>query len=310
MILVAGQAIYDFFQQKADGSAVTFAARPGGAPFNVAVGLKRMGQPTAFFGTLSSDAMGGRLHQALVAEGIDPSFVKRSAWPTALAIVGTNAQGTPAFSFYGEHPAHCDLQASDLPDIPDACSAVYVGCFPLVQEPVAATLLALVRRGHGQRVVVYDPNVRLSIEPDINRWRKSFADFSALADIIKIGSEDFSALFPDDRPDALAARLLASGASLILYTEGEKGARIFARHGSVHHRPPPVLVQDTVGAGDTAIAALMAGLAEKGLLHRDKLSALQPAQLKPLLAMACNAAAITCTRIGADPPRRDQIFSD
>lgn len=307
MILVGGQAIYDFFQQSEKGAAVTFAARPGGAPFNVAVALARMGAPTAFCGAFSTDAMGERLMAALHAEGIDAAFAKRTSCPTALAVVGTNALGTPAFSFYGEHPAHCDLTPADLPTPGTRYDAIYVGCFPLVQEPVGSTLLQLITRERNATVIAYDPNVRLSIESDIDLWRARFADFSAHADIVKISSEDFAALFPGKSPETLAGDLMAHGAALMLYTDGEKGMHVLGRHHDARFTPPPVIVQDTVGAGDTAMAAALCWLREKNFLHKESLAALGKADLKALAAFACHAAAITCTRIGADPPTRAQI---
>ncbi|MGL4496881.1 MAG: PfkB family carbohydrate kinase, partial [Beijerinckiaceae bacterium] len=182
-----------------------------------------------------------------------------------------------------------------------------VGCFPLVQEPVGSTLLALVQQHRAQRIIAYDPNVRLSIEPDIQRWRARFAEFSALADIIKIGNEDFAALFPGEKPEAKAQGWLAAGASLVLFTEGDDGARLFGRNGQARYRPPPVIIADTVGAGDTAMAAMLAWLAEQSLLDRAKLAALDTGGLKKIVTFACNAAAITCSRVGADPPRRDQV---
>lgn len=307
MILVAGQAIYDFFQQGGRGAAITFAARPGGAPFNVAVALARMGIPTAFCGAFSTDALGSRLHEALLAESIDAAFIKRTDRPTALAVVGQNAMGTPAFSFYGEQPAHCDLTAADLPPAAVPFDAIYVGCFPLVQEPVGSTLLHLVERRHATCVIAYDPNVRPSIAPDLDLWRARFARFSSHADIVKISSEDFASLFPGQKPDAVAAGLLAQRTALVLYTEGGKGMRVFGRTGEARFSPPPVMVQDTVGAGDTAMAAALCWLREHHRLNRESLAALAKPDLKALAAFACHAAAITCTRIGADPPTRAQI---
>lgn len=307
MILVAGQAIYDFFEQSHKQAVVNFTACPGGAPFNVAVALARLGVPTGFLGALSNDAMGGRLADALKTENVDMRFVKRTDLPTALAIVGVSGNGIPAFSFYGDRPAHCDLTLADLPIVDAQVKAIYVGCFPLVQEPVGKTLLNFVQREHVRRVIAYDPNVRLSIAPEIGLWRKRFHAFGGLADIIKISSEDFAALYPNERPEIAARNWLANGASLVLFTFGEKGARLFSRNGDVRYAPPPVMVQDTVGAGDTAMAALLRWLYHHDRLDKGKLAALSKSELQAMLEFSCTAASITCTRIGADPPTIKEV---
>lgn len=309
MILVAGQAIYDFFEQSSNRAAVQFTACPGGAPFNVAVALARLGTPVSFIGALSTDHMGRKLAAALQREGIDGRWVKQSALPTALAIVGEQDGGGPSFSFYGDRPAHCDLTKADLPIVPDAVKAIYAGCFPLVQEPVGSTLLALLEHNHSTRVIAYDPNVRPSIEPDLDLWRTRFAAFAAYADIIKISSDDFAILFPGENSDAMAQGWLERGASLVLYTNGEKGSLLFGHAGQIRASAPPVLVQDTVGAGDTAMAAMLGWLYARDLLVKNKLRNLNKADMQKMLQFVSIAAAITCTRIGADPPTRAQIES-
>lgn len=307
MILVAGQAIYDFFEQSHKRAVVNFTACPGGAPFNVAVALARLGISTRFLGALSRDVMGERLAAALREEGVDVRFVKRTALPTALAVVGVNRNGIPAFSFYGDKPAHCDLTLDDLPSVDETVKAIYVGCFPLVQEPVGTTLLNLIQREHTRRVIAYDPNVRLSIAPEIGLWRKRFHAFGGLADIIKVSSEDFAALYPNERPEVAARNWLGNGASLVLFTFGEKGARLFGRNGDVRYTPPPVMVQDTVGAGDTSMAAMLRWLYHHDLLDKQKLAAVRKQELQTMLEFSCIAASITCTRIGADPPTCAEI---
>jgi fructokinase len=306
MILTAGEALFDVFVGADLGHALALEARPGGSPFNVAIGLARLNQRVGFLGGLSKDFLGERLMRLLEQEGVDPSLVRRSRKPTTLSIVGLAPDGSAAYGFYGDG-ADRTLTAADLPQLPDQIQALHFGSFSTVLEPVGSALESLLRRESERRLISYDPNVRLAIEPDLAVWLRKFAAFLPFVHLLKISEEDLYLLFPAADPGQLAKSWLAQGPRLIVLTCGGKGARAWSGDFTVERPAKSVQVVDTVGAGDSYQAALLAGLAETGGLGPNSLGALTPSELDGLLAFAAAAAAITCSRRGADMPRRNDL---
>ncbi|MES1163705.1 MAG: PfkB family carbohydrate kinase, partial [Rhizobacter sp.] len=162
-------------------------------------------------------------------------------------------------------------------------------------------------RGASGALIAYDPNIRLNVEPELARWRDQLDWMLPRTDLLKVSDEDLGLLLPDTRIEDFAARALAAGVRLVVVTRGAKGAVGWNAQGSVAIDPVPVKVVDTVGAGDTFQAALITWLAEHDSLRVSALLALTPAQLREALKFAARAAAITCSRRGADMPRRSEI---
>ncbi len=306
MIVVSGEALMDVFAGGQTPTGITLDARIGGSPLNVAIGLARMRQPVAFFGALSSGFLGDRLARALNEEGVDTSCVCRLDAPTTLGLVGLDARGVASYAFYGEGAADRLLPLSALAHVPPA-SAFHFGSYAMVVEPVAGTQRTLVEREHTRSVIAYDPNVRLRVEPHVQRWRDTLAWMLPRTHVLKISDEDLELLFPGADPALLAAAWLQAGVSLVVLTRGARGAEAWAGPHHVVVAPTPVTVVDTVGAGDTFQAALLAALAEQSLLSASALRGLSAAQLDRALRFATQAAAITCSRRGADLPRRDEL---
>jgi fructokinase len=177
----------------------------------------------------------------------------------------------------------------------------------MVVEPVAATLRALVEREHGQRFVAYDPNVRLKVEPSLERWREVLRWMVPRAQLLKISEEDTGLLYPGVAVTALAAQWRAQGAGLIVVTRGSSGAQAWSASAHASRPARPVEVVDTVGAGDSFHAALLAWLAEHDALERDAPAALEGRALEAMLDFAGQAAAITCSRRGAQLPRHEEL---
>jgi fructokinase len=177
----------------------------------------------------------------------------------------------------------------------------------MVVEPVAATQRALVERECGRSVIAYDPNVRLNVEPDLQRWHDTLQWMLPRTRVLKISDEDLALLFPVARAEALAAEWIATGVSLVVVTRGGEGALAWTAACHAAAAPVSVNVVDTVGAGDTFQAALLAALTERGLLNPTSLRALGVSQLQEVLQFATRAAAITCSRRGADLPRRAEL---
>lgn len=306
MIVVSGEALMDVFAGDSTATGLQLDARIGGSPFNVAVGLARLAQPAAFFGALSHGFLGDRLLQALRSEGVDTACTERLDAPTTLSLVGLDARGVPSYAFYGEGAADRRLPLHALARVP-AAEAYHFGSYAMVVEPVAATQRALVERESARAVISYDPNIRLNVEPDIQVWRRTLSWMLPHTALLKVSDEDLGLLFPGRAPSELAQEWLAAGVSLVVVTQGGEGATAWTAQGEVRTPPVRVAVVDTVGAGDTFQAALLAGLAERALLSKAALATLPLQALQAVLAFAAQAAAITCSRRGADLPRRAEL---
>ncbi len=310
MFLVCGEALFDVFIGGESNRALHLDAHPGGSPFNVAIGLARLGQPVSFLGGIARDMLGDRLVGVLEAEGVGTATVARFDAPTTLGMVELSADGVPRYAFYGNGAADRLLTAAQLPALGEAVRALHLGSYATVVEPVAAALETLVRRERDRRLVAYDPNVRLNVEPSLARWRDKVETLAGLAHLVKISDEDAHLLYAGEAgegDDALAQRWLERGAVVVVMTRGGKGASAWHAGGRVDVAAPAIVVADTVGAGDTFQAAMLAWLAEHDALDAARLAALPAAALQALLRFAAEAAAITCSRRGADLPRRAEL---
>ena len=307
MFLVCGEALFDFFLRPSADGALCFDAVPGGSPFNVALGLARLGQKAEFFSGLSSDLMGRRLNAFMERENIGAAYAIRSPQPTLLSIVALNADGGPDYAFYGDYPAYRAITEAELPALGSEIGIIHMGSIATALEPVASALAALAERECGRRLIAYDPNVRPSIEPDLDVWRRTFQRLTAAAHITKVSAEDLELLYPGVTHEDTARQLLGRGARLVVITRGGEGASGWTRNSQAASAARPVNVVDTVGAGDSYQAALLAGLAEMGCADPQALDALGQDALARLLDFAGQAAALTCGKRGADLPRRDAI---
>ncbi len=309
MIVVSGEALMDVFAVADTSTGVQLDARIGGSPFNVALGLARLAQPVAFFGGVSTGFLGERLLRALHDEGISTVCTQRVNAPTTLSLVGLDAQGVPSYTFMGEGAADRQLPLAALQQVPTAPAvlAYQFGSYAMVVETVASTQRALVEREHSRSVIAYDPNIRLNVEPDITRWQDTLQWMLPRTTLLKVSDEDLQHLHPGRSADHFAQQALAQGVALVVVTRGAQGAWGWTAQAHVAVPPVPVTVVDTVGAGDTFQAAVLAALAERGVLHRATLQRLGARDLQAVLNFAAQAAAITCARRGADLPRRAEL---
>ena len=308
-IVVCGEALMDVFALADTSTGMALEARLGGSPFNVAVGLARLGRPVTFLGAISTGFLGERLVRALRSEGVDTSPIVRVDAPTTLSLVGVDSAGVPSYSFYGVGGADRQLAAADVQRLPADAMALHVGSFAFVVEPVAATLRALVEREHRGTVVSYDPNVRLNVEPDLARWREALEWMLARAHVLKISAEDLALLCPGLSAADFIDRALADGVRLVVVTRGASGAVAGTASGRAAVPARSVSLVDTVGAGDSFQAALLAWLGHNDLLGVDAVCRIEGRRLKAALRFACIAAGLTCSRRGADLPTRGEIAS-
>lgn len=309
MIVVCGEALIDLFMNADVPSGPILKAVIGGSPLNLAIGLARLETPAAFFGGLSVDYFGTLLADSLRKEGVDTSLLKRSARPTPLVLVSPDSQGHPSYTFYAHESAAQDVDLADISHpLPSSVQAIALGSYALAVEPVGTALLSLAEREARRTVIVLDCNLRPAMVGPLHLWRQRIERFAACASIIKLSDEDFAGGWSDGaQSDDQATRWLQLDVKLVIMTHGARGATAWHRCGRVTVPALPVSVVDTVGAGDSFQAALLARLAQNGLLSSLALSTLDRPAILDAMRYANLAAGMACGRRGADLPRRAEI---
>ena len=307
MILSCGDALIDFVPvAAADGRG---AVRPavGGSCLNVAVGIARLGAPAGFVGGISTDLFGRMIADHATASHVDLRHAVRTAHQTTLAFVRI-VEGESQYAFYDAETASANwsYRRGSIPF--DAIEAVHFGSTTLVHERGAAQAGALIADARGSATISFDPNCRPNLVQDRTAYGARVSAFAESADIVKLSDVDFDYLYGEEASADWASAMLARGPSLIVITRGTKGVQAWHRKaGAIDVDPPKVEVVDTIGAGDSFQAALLFALRELGCLERVKLRALGASELRRALSFACACAAVTCTRAGADPPRRSEV---
>jgi fructokinase len=269
---------------------------PGGSPLNVAVGLARLGHPVELITELGQDADGELIGDHLTRNCVTlhPGSVLAGR-RTNTATAHIQAAGAARYEFNLDWT----LGPRRLP--PDAQS-LHVGSVAAIMAPGAAAVLDLVKQARERNLLVtLDPNIRPALIRDSDQARSHLRELAAWSDIIKLSDEDLEYLQPGADPAAVASDLLRGSAELVVVTAGAGPARAFSTRGAASVQAQDATVADTVGAGDTFMAALIA-MAVEGT-HED----LSSARLVQLLEAAHQAAHICVTRAGADPPRRDEL---
>ncbi len=305
MILCAGEALIDMLPRESAQGEPSFAPYPGGAVFNTAIALGRLGAEVGFFCPLSDDLFGAQLRAALDASKVDHSLSPAVDRPSTLAFV-TLTDGQARYAFYDRGTALREMTVSELPELPDAVSALFFGGISLVGEPCGAGFEALCARA-GDRVVMLDPNIRPGFIRNEPEYRARLKTMIAQSDIVKLSDEDLHWLCGAGDIAELAQTLRAQGPQIVVITEGAKGARAFTAAGETHANATHVEVVDTVGAGDTFNAGFLAGLAHAGALSKAGITALSDLDLHKALALGTKAAAVTVSRAGANPPWAREI---
>ncbi|MEV5436241.1 carbohydrate kinase [Streptomyces sp. NPDC052682] len=300
MIVVAGEALIDLVPQ-GTGALAALTPALGGGPFNTAVALGRLGSPAAFCSRVSYDAFGEALLDRLRATGVDVSAVQRGPEPTTLAVASVGADGSASYSFYVEGTA--DRLFTAPAALPPGTRAVSFGTCSLVLEPGAGAYEELLHTASAQGVfTALDPNIRAGLIPDPDAYRARFKSWLPSVTLLKLSAEDAEWL------GGTPKEWLSAGPAAVVITQGGDGLTAFTRDGGVHMVPgEPVKVVDTIGAGDTVNAALLHGLAVRDALSASALAALGPDGWAELLGFAARAAAITCSRAGAEPPYAHEL---
>jgi fructokinase len=300
VIVVAGEALIDLVPQ-GTGALADLKPAPGGGPYNTAVALGRLGSPTAFCSRTSRDAFGEALLDGLRKADVDVSAVQRGAEPTTLAVATIDENGSAAYSFYVDGTADRLFAAPE--SLPVGTRALSFGTCSLVLEPGASAYEALMRTAAAQGVfTALDPNIRAGLIPDADAYRARFKSWLPSVSLLKLSEEDAHWL------GGTPSEWLAAGPSAVVITHGGDGLTAFTRGGAVYSVPgEKVAVVDTIGAGDTVNAALLHGLAAQDALSAEALLGLGADGWTRLLRFAARAAAITCSRAGAEPPYASEL---
>ncbi|HUX39962.1 MAG TPA: carbohydrate kinase [Rectinemataceae bacterium] len=306
MIVCIGEALVDMVPEGGDG--LSFLARPGGCPYNSAVAAARLGASVRFLGRIGSDFLGDLLCDRLVENGVDTSLVKRSDQPATLAFVKRLPDGNARYAFYSQGAADRSLEAADLPEsLGKDVHFLLLGSISVAQEPSGSTIEAFAARVSRELLVSLDPNARPGLFGDDDSWRSRLLRLIPHAALVRFSDEDLAWMLPGMAEAEAISSILGRGPELVVLTRGARGSAAFWKGGTVEVESRKVEVVDTIGAGDTFHAAFLVALEEAGVRTRKDLRALGAADLRKALEWAGAAAALDCTKAGAEPPSYDEL---
>jgi fructokinase len=274
----------------------------GGGPANTAKALARLGYDVYFIDGISGDKYGQMSRQELIDDDVKLDLALSSEKPTCLAIVSINENGGASYEFEIEGTATFDFSDSWLPD-PSRYKprVLHIGTLVTVIQPGADVLYDWAMQVAEFAPIVFDPNVRSVVMNDRDKYLAAVERWVAISSVVKVSDDDLAWLYPDQRYADAAKRWINDGAALVVVTRGADGLVGFTADGSVEVPGVKVDVADTVGAGDTVGAIVVEAMIEKGILN------LAGDTLKAVLNRAAVAAAITCSRKGAQPPYKHEL---
>lgn len=311
MILCCGEALFDMIPAPTMSGEQGFVPHVGGAIFNTAITLGRLGATVGMFTGLSRDLFGQQLMTALSESGVDSDMALLSDRPTTLAFVHL-IDGQATYTFYDENSAGRGVTIDDLPQLHDDINALFFGGISLCSLPAADAYATFATREGADRVIMMDPNIRPGFIRDEAAYRARLDRMFAICDIVKVSAEDLDWLY-EGPADALtkADRLRGAGPKIVVLTKGSEGAvGLTSDHPPVSVPAVAATVVDTVAAGDTFNGAMLSWLDAQGLLTKTRLSTLAAEDLADALDFAARAAAITVSRAGANPPWAAELSQD
>src|SRR5258708_9079675 len=297
MITVAGEGLIDLVVNR-DGR---IRARPGGGPFNTARTIGRLGQAPAFLGRLSRDGFGRLLSASLDQDGVLMSIPDLVDAPSTIAVVEVDSDGAAQYGFYLAGTASAALDFSQLAAaLPTHVSALHAGTLALTMEPIAAGIERLIASTLSpDTLVIIDPNCRPQSSRSHRAYRARLTRILRRADVVKVSREDLAYLYPEAPASVAAASMLRLCPKLILLTDRPLPARALLPEQQISVEVPEVEVVDTIGAGDAFGGAFLAWWMGNELTKHDLN---RPGPIRPALLAATQVAAVTCTRVGAEPP--------
>jgi fructokinase len=309
-VATAGEALIDLIRND-DGR---FEPCLGGAVYNLTRALARQGVETLYLNPLSRDRFGRELAAALLADGVHLAMPDPVQQVTSLAVVSVGPQGQPDYSFYREGVADRAITAAEMTNAcaeAEVLSLVCTGALALSPDDADIYLPWLAGQRQAGRTVVIDANLRPSVMPNLDLYRRHVMAALQFADVIKASDEDLECLnLPGADASERARHLLRnSRAQMLALTRGGEGASLLTRHGQIFHarETEPVVVVDTVGAGDCFLAGLVVAMLDNALEADWGSIEVPQAQAKDLLSKAIASASLCVMRRGAVPPTRDEV---
>ena len=296
-VTVVGEVVVDRFITRNDVHDVA-----GGSAANTAIALQRAGHDCALRARYSRDSAGQFLKTHAQAAELDLSCSVDAEQPATVVTVELAEDGQPRYTFVLDGTADWQWTRDDLMcPLPAGTQAIVLGSLAAIREPSYTTLYKWIEE-MTDPFIAYDPNARPSAVPqsESEEVRQRMHNWARMAQVVKVSDEDLDWIAPGEDPRSVVAQWCTQGPAVVVLTQGAKGATMYTAADTVIHvDPPSVTVVDTVGAGDTLMAWLVAGLCDAGMTRKHT-----PAsdQLADVLRKAVNAAAITCTRKGCQPP--------
>lgn len=320
MIVVAGESLIDFVHRpllSVDGqSGPLYEACPGGSPYNCAIALGRLQTDVGFLCPLSDDALGGLLDAQLQNSGVKRLLPDPVAAPTSLAVVSLSPEGGPSYSFYRKDTAERQLDpAAVTAALPPGIEAFQIGSLALIERADGAAWSAALETAASRGALIsIDPNVRTRLIGDHEDYRARLSAMLKRADMIKASDEDLDYLYPGLTPEeAIRSAMADHGISLCILTRGKDGGTAFTAAGNRIARPAKIFANvatgkgDSIGAGDSFQAGLLAWLQANGRLSKAGLAGLSEEDLSQMLEFASTVAGLNCARTGCNPPTLDQV---
>jgi fructokinase len=301
-LTVIGEALIDLVPGSGPGD---YQARPGGSPFNVAIGLVRLGHRTALMARLADNAFGRQLREHAAAEGVDLSSAPQAIEPTTLAVVSLDAEGHAGYDFYLEGTADWQWTDAELAQIPPDTAVLHVGSLASWTQPGSQHIRAAVARlrQHGSTLISYDPNIRPLLLGNPEQARPLVEDFVSVAHLVKASREDIEWLYPGTGIAEVGDQWLKLGALAVVITDGPNGAHLLRPDAAAVHRPGrKIQLVDTIGAGDAFTSGLLGGLVRRGVHTPAQLNQCPADLMAQTVDEAVLISALTCERVGADPP--------
>ncbi|MDR2575408.1 MAG: carbohydrate kinase [Treponema sp.] len=320
MIICCGEALIDMVRVQIPGSGEGFLPLPGGSPYNTAIAIGRLGAEVMFLGKYSKDFFGEMLLKRLKENHVNDDLIIRSEQNSSLAFVNLEEGKEPEYVFYTEGTADRSLCIGDLPErIPVEAGCICFGSISMIMEPAASTIETLILRENARKgvekegpVISFDPNIRPFMIKDKEAFINRTEKLIAVSTIVKISNADLGYIYPGMDIDKAIERILSIGPRLIIATLGPDGALALLRHndGNIIKVIVPAVdipLADTIGAGDTFHGAFLSWLEIKGMMSRFALANMSSAELYEALLFANKAAAIVCSRRGAEPPTLKEV---
>ena len=317
MIVVIGEALIDLIGDKENKDS--FEAVVGGANANVAIALARRGAKQQFLARISTDGFGNVIKDRLAKNGVGLDHAIRTSDPTTLAIATIGESGSASYSFYVNGTADWGWTKDELPSDVDLenmhAKALQFGCLTMAMPPGNLVIEAWAKEHFAQDSITisHDINVRPALGFDRETERPRVERLNEISHIIKASDDDIQWLYslaPGSDLDGVVQGWIGNSDKIVFLTRGGEGVRVYRRGSKFDVPARKVVVQDTVGAGDTFCANLLGQLLDLDALGDnpyDRLANLSDDVIFEIAKVAGVAASIACERKGAEPPTLSEL---